>query len=141
MTTIAWRDGVMAADSLTTGGGVKSRATKLYRLDDGRVVGCAGKYRFGLQFVEALKRGELLNLDKEDTDSFHAIVMLPDGSLVEYEDGRTPIRVEDRFYAIGSGTQSALAAMHCGKTAREAVEIACLVDDATAGPIMSMEAK
>ena len=38
-------------------------------------------------------------------------------------------KVEDQFAAWGSGRDFALTAMHLGKSAREAVEIACLFEN------------
>jgi ATP-dependent protease HslVU (ClpYQ) peptidase subunit len=45
-----------------------------------------------------------------------------------YEDGPIPETVEHGFWAFGSGRDFAIAAMACGKSAREAVEIACQFD-------------
>jgi len=127
MTTIAWRDGIMAADRLAVTGGMRADAKKLHRLPDGRVVGCAGSYRLAIKFVSALRRAAVVGLGRD----FHGLVMLPNGKLLEYEDCETAMPVTDRFYAIGTGAHAAMAAMYCGKSAAEAVKIAGRVDNAT----------
>ena len=48
------------------------------------------------------------------------------------------VKVLTPFTALGSGRHAALAAMHCGKGAREAVAVACKVDPYTAPPIVTM---
>ncbi len=63
--------------------------------------------------------------DKDDWGSF--IVIKPDG-IYSYEQSPTPVKLEDKNVACGSGRDFAITAMHLGKTAIEAVEIACLFD-------------
>ncbi len=57
-----------------------------------------------------------------------ALVVLDDGRVHEY--GRTPYPQprEDKFTAIGSGSDFALAAMHLGLDAIDAVDLACRLD-------------
>jgi hypothetical protein len=43
------------------------------------------------------------------------------------------------FYAVGSGAKAALAAMHCGKSAIEAVRIAARIDPYTGGHVVHMK--
>lgn len=46
-----------------------------------------------------------------------------------------PQELSSKFYATGSGRDFAIAAMHCGRTAKEAVEIACLYDVYSGGSV------
>lgn len=133
MTTIAWRDGVLASDSQATGGNVKSRCAKLFQLGDGRIVGIAGDYARGCAFVEALKRGEPI---KTNMKGVCALVLAGDGTVTEYDDSPHPMPVIDSFYAIGSGRMAAMAAMTCGKSALEAVHVAAEIDCYTSGPFV-----
>ena len=48
--------------------------------------------------------------------------------VLEYERTPHPIRNEDTLRAWGAGRDFALAALHLGKTAKEAVELACRLD-------------
>lgn len=45
-----------------------------------------------------------------------------------YERLPVSVKIEDRFCAWGSGRDFALAALHLGRSAREAVEVACLFE-------------
>ena len=56
------------------------------------------------------------------------LVVLPDRSLHKFESTPHPLRFPPQNFAIGSGRDFALAAMHLGKTAVEAVEVACHFD-------------
>jgi ATP-dependent protease HslVU (ClpYQ) peptidase subunit len=49
------------------------------------------------------------------------------------------VHYEDKKTATGSGRDYALAAMHCGKTAREAVEIACLFETGCGNGVDELE--
>ena len=58
------------------------------------------------------------------------LVIELDGTPSLYERTPYPVRYEQPFASIGSGREFARAAMHLGKTAREAVELACALDSA-----------
>lgn len=51
------------------------------------------------------------------------------------------MRVDSAFHAVGSGRDFAIAAMHYGKSAREAVELACLYDVSTGLPLTEISYK
>jgi ATP-dependent protease HslVU (ClpYQ) peptidase subunit len=63
--------------------------------------------------------------------------------VILHEDGRIESSgpygifedIEEQFYAIGSGTKAALAAMYMGADAEKAIEIAKLIDPHTGGPV------
>ena len=54
-------------------------------------------------------------------DNCSALVVELDGTLSQYETTAYPLRIENRQWAIGSGRDFAVMAMHLGKTAAEAV--------------------
>lgn len=155
MTTIAYRDGVLAADSWAVysseaGGSRRHTCQKLYRksITEGRktfdvVIGTAGEGFPALVFVDWYGSGKpvpdvLQNLGGD----FLCVVLKPDG-LYEADVFCRLDKVKDEFYAIGSGAKAALAAMHCGKSAVEAVRIAARIDPYTGGRIVveSLEPK
>lgn len=148
VTTIAYRDGVIAADSRATysteaGGSRKHTCRKLYRkrITEGRktfdvVIATAGESTPGLVFVEWYGSGKpipdvFLHLGGD----FTCLVLRPDG-LYEYDVYCQAEKIEEEFYAIGSGAKAALAALHCGKSAIEAVRIACRIDPYSGGRIV-----
>lgn len=143
MTTIAYRDGVLAADTRVVVDGRIARCTKLHRVLQGRrelVVGLAGDSFAGLEFLEWLKSGgatpsaRLLDGEGE----FHALVLTRRG-LFDYDRWCRPERVQDRYYAVGSGAAAALGAMHAGLSAAAAVKTACQIDPYSGLPVETMK--
>jgi len=47
-----------------------------------------------------------------------------------------PVKVKEKFYAVGSGAKTALGAMHMGAGAVEAVKVACKVCPYCAPPVV-----
>lgn len=154
MTTIAYRAGIIAADSRETwsseaGGSSVANCEKLFRKRVGRngtkrdvVIGTAGHSYLGMVFVDWFDgtNGRLppeilrdAHLD-EDFD----VMVLDRGKIYTANHLCRLIEVIDPFIAIGSGRKAALAAMHCGRGAREAVAIACRIDPYSAPPIKTM---
>lgn len=146
MTTIAYRDGILAADSRLTysteeGGGRKFRCAKIFRKTIGRgkkkydvLIATAGESSPGMVFVDWYGSKKpvpdvFLNIECD----FTCLILTPDG-LFEADRFCRPDRILERFYAVGSGCKEALAAMHCGRGALQAVEIAGLIDPYTAPP-------
>lgn len=145
MTTIAYRDGVMAADSRFTedseaGGTRLGRCEKLYRREHA-IVGLAGESAPGLVFLDWYDKGaaiadrpELLVHGEAD---FSALVLRADG-LYSYDKWCRGEKVLNKFWAIGSGAKAALGAMEHGASAAEAVKIACRIDPYSAPPVVQM---
>lgn len=131
MTVIAWDGETLAADKRCCVGGLVRTVTKIHRVGD-VLVGGSGDLAFVAQMVEWVRGGrkpEAYPADQRHKDDWQpCIVIEADGTPAIYERTPHPIRYEDRFCAIGSGRDYAMAAMHLGKTAREAVEVACALD-------------
>jgi len=140
MTIIAYRAGILAADTLFTGDrGLKSYGTKVFQLSDGRICGFAGNPTNFYLFKRFLENeGDRPTFAEKDRERFHALVLSPDGKLEEWEDERISVPIEDEFYAIGSGAVAATAAMHMGADARRAVEIAILCDEGCGGSVKAI---
>lgn len=150
MTTIAYRGGILAADSLETlcteaGGARKFHCEKIYRkkLPDGStaIIACAGESSPALLFLDwyGTKKKPLKVLIDAVAD-FTCLVLTKAG-LFEYDAYCRPLPVMLEpypFYAIGSGAKAALGAMHAGADAATAVEIACRVDTYSAPPVVTM---
>lgn len=145
MTTIAFKDGILAADSCATvsgdqSGDIKAQCKKLYRKTtaDGRqvIIATAGDSFPGIAFVDWYGSGK--EPPERIADSDFTVLILVDGALYESDGWCLLEEVVSPYYAIGSGRKCAMAAMACGKTAIEAVEIAAMFDPYTAGPFVSM---
>jgi hypothetical protein len=150
VTTIAFKDGWIAADSRVTvdsegGGARKFKCEKLYRKIVGEgdqrrevIIGTSGESSPSLLFVDWYGSGEAVpdQLIYGSAD-FTCLIVESDG-IYEADAYCRPEKIVEPFYAIGSGSKAALAAMHCGKSAAEAVEIACRIDPYSAPPIVVM---
>lgn len=134
MTTIAYRDGEMAADTQVTCGELKYRATKMVRLPCGGVAGACGTLPEAVVAFEWLRRGGKGAPPKLKQTS--VLVAYGDGRVVLYEDKRwTPLPLSGPV-SIGSGSQAATAAMnHFGASAEQAVLAAATADPGTSGPV------
>lgn len=150
MTTIAYRDGVLAADSCVTtsteaGGSTRANGEKLYRktLPGGRevILATAGESFPALVFVDWYGTGKEPPSSLIDNECDFTVLILEAEELYEADKWCRPERITAPFYAIGSGRKEALAAMACGKSAKKAVEIASLTDPYTRGPIVTMRLK
>lgn len=156
MTTIAYKNGVIAADSQVTveseGGGARNFATKkLFRKTvqiNGHatdvILATAGESAPGSLFVEAWGTGKSLTEVRElftySECDFTILVVTPDG-LFEVDKWCVMEPVYEPFYAIGSGSKIAMGAMEAGASAQKAVEIACRRDPYTALPVVTMRLK
>lgn len=141
MTTIAYRDGMLAADSQVNGaGGRLGFTTKVGRAPDGTIGAVAGQLRDTAAFVQWLEagaEGDPPHLFDEDADG---ILIRPDGTTFAVEatsDGKPAVLspMQAPFLACGSGWRYALGAMAMGADAVKAVEIAAQFDTGTGGPV------
>jgi ATP-dependent protease HslVU (ClpYQ) peptidase subunit len=139
MTTIAYKDGVLAADSRITRGNVVSAGgyNKLRVLDDGSVVGGAGHTANIVAFGDWLNDGKQGSAP-EMSDGTVVVHLQNDGRLFEYW-GEQGIEFTGPYEAWGSGYQFALAAMYLGKSAKEAVEVACAIDSNSGLPVHTVQ--
>lgn len=136
MTTIAFRAGIMAADSRSTVAGWVNPGTvqKVFRVKDG-VAGLTGEPGQAMPLINWLidPRGEMPKIGSEA----RVVHALSDGTIEIHEEGGV-FRQDAEFMAWGSGSPPALGAMYAGATAAEAVEIAAKLDPATGGPVCVM---
>lgn len=153
MTTIAYRDGILAADSCVSlqteaGGARKFRCEKLYaklvyereNADDSKkvIIALAGESSPGLVFLDWYgSDDEPPQRLIDGAADFTALILTEDG-LFEADAYCRPDKILEDFYAIGSGAKAAMGAMYAGASALEAVEIAAKIDPYTAGPFTTM---
>jgi ATP-dependent protease HslVU (ClpYQ) peptidase subunit len=141
MTTIAWDGKTLAADKLVSFGGLPRTVTKIFRVGS-VLVGIAGNAAEGYDMIEWVRGGckaEDFPASQRDKDSWVSCLLVSDRELALYERAPKPIVIEDGFFACGSGRDFAMAAMHIGKSAREAVEIASLFDISTGNGVDVLE--
>ena len=131
MTTIAWDGKTLAADKQATnhdcGIGI---TTKVYRIN-GCLVAGAGSADVFHSMVRWFSMGADVDAFPDiqaETNDATLLVITPESRIMIYD--RTPFStiIENKFWAMGSGRDFALAALHLGCDARRAVEIACELD-------------
>lgn len=144
MTTIAYRGGVLAADTAYSNSWVvDGRSPKIVRLPDGRLGAATGDASFmglWLRWCEGGCDGErpAPGLDKDGETRDTAILVELDGSLTVYE-GRGSFNYRPEYIAFGSGRGVALGAMWAGATAEQAVRAAIEHDTHTRGSVTVLE--
>lgn len=138
MTTIAYRNGILAADGRSTSGHliVNDKTTKIHRLSDGALFALAGNDAYEAPMLHALEDGGPLPEYKFDNDGgFIAVLVEVDGTLKTYEGEGEFSFVTADFAAFGSGADFAYGAMEMGAGAEEAVTVACRRDKNSGGAI------
>lgn len=134
MTTIAYKDGVIAADSLIVGDYAEPGTyNKLYKVSGGYVGGAGAVPQIKL-FIRWFRDQSKPKPDPALLKDFEALVVRNDGTLLYYDKILEPMDVVPPC-AIGSGGGIAMGAMIAGATAVRAVEIARILDVHTGGKI------
>lgn len=142
MTTIAYKNSIMAADSACFDSSLyQGEVEKLWMIPPIGLIGCSGEIGAMIQFVEWLQDDseKKRKPDLPDDCDFEGILVNPDGDVVHYDRHLVPIRVANEFHAIGSGRKLALGAMMAGASAEEAVKIACHYDMVTREPVRMIQ--
>ncbi len=107
--------------------GAHDTVTKIERFD-GCLIGVSGNASVAFRLREWFKTGESPDkwpADANKDDDASLIVIRPSGIVQQFNTGPYPMTLEQTFCAWGAGRDFAVAAMHCGKSAQEAVELAC----------------
>lgn len=139
MTTIAYKDGVIAGDSQSTGGGnlIISLATPKCFSKDGNLLGVCGLFGDNLKIIKWFHGGMEGDVPEINEDS-EAIIVTANGDLFGFWENQTMTKLGGLdFYAIGSGSPIAFGALHMGATAIQAVEAAIAHDVYSGGEISS----
>lgn len=129
MTTIAWRQGVLASDCQASSGGLVTKATKLFS-DQHFAIGVSGSLSHGLAFRRWFFQGMKGDCPLDD-DTYALVMNLQTGECEQWETPGIGIPVEDEFAAIGSGREFAYGAMHMGADAQMAIIVASRWDAST----------
>jgi ATP-dependent protease HslVU (ClpYQ) peptidase subunit len=82
-----------------------------------------------IAWFQAGEKAEDFPKEQRDKDDWAPLLVIREnGKIHKYERTPYPLKYQDKQFAIGSGRDFALAAMACGKTASEAVEVASMFD-------------
>ena len=134
MTIIAWDGKSLAADKRASCAGIARTVTKIHRVtyrepgwakDLEALVAITGVWEVGALILEWWKEGGIPARFPEQAKEDCATLIVITREIRTYTIGPYPLNIEAKQAAFGSGRDFAEAAMHLGKTAREAVEVAC----------------
>jgi 20S proteasome alpha/beta subunit len=137
VTTIVYRDGVMAADGLSSMGGYTvGNVVKIARGADGRLGGACGDAAFMGEFLKWVAGlvSEAPKAVRAEDGCDIGVLVHPGGKIEVFEPGGAFI-LDAPYFAMGSGRPVALGAMHQGATAAEAVAAAVTHDTGSGGQI------
>ena len=144
MTVIAFKDGVMAADTQLTQHNSKVRAQKIVRLPDGGVAGGCGSWAAAYAGLKWLADGGSDSGDEgkkflPEIEDSTILIARPDGSLWLLESRVPAFPITDKFAVIGCGSDAGVMALRSGKSAIEAVHAVIGQDVLCGDPVQSME--
>jgi hypothetical protein len=127
MTTIAYRDGVMASDTgVWIGDGVHSCARKLAVGADGTLYGGAGNSALVNTFLKWVDSGYQGDMPKptpkgDDASSFVILISPPDGQTIRLLTAQGEEEYVAEYFAIGGGNATAFGALFAGASAETAI--------------------
>lgn len=140
MTTVAYRDGILAADTQITYGATLLQGSyqKIHKLSNGALYGFCGSLEAGefmrRHLIQVGKgKGHLEDIDLRD-ENYEAIIVQPDGKTYFFEK-RIWSRLKLPYVAMGTGKEHAFGAMFVGASAKQAVKAAIKLDPNTGGKV------
>jgi ATP-dependent protease HslVU (ClpYQ) peptidase subunit len=137
VTTIAYRDGILAGDTRITEGDtvVPEVCRKVFKLESGALFGAAGDVQQTDELLNALEKSH----PTPELRKALALLIVPDRDVFLYEGKRWVKCGAAPYHAIGSGSNFALAAMWCGKDAIGAVRCGMTFDTNSGGEVLHVK--
>ena len=143
MTIIAYKDGVLAADSLLVAGSLKvGTDRKLTKIEGYMLGGCGNSEDWEIfleWFIKTLKNPLTPRPDKIH-EQFEAIC-IKNKLILYYGPKLVPFKVKNKFHALGDGMDLAYGAMAMGASAKQAVKVACKYNKNCSLPLQWMTEK
>lgn len=127
MTVVAWDGVTLAADKQATMFGLKTRVTKIQKVNGELLFSC-GDFGYVKQMVKWYENGadpeKFPECQKDKEDFVTLYVVKKNKEILCYEKTPHPFVIDEPFFACGSGRDYAIAAMSLGHNAVTGVEIA-----------------
>lgn len=125
MTVIAYKDGILATDTLMVNNERKGYTQKLFRHNWEAIAVC-GDFARSLEMLEWYKAGAdpATFPAKRDPNDFGRLIVACGKGVRTYESGPQPIWHHQPFVAYGTGGDFAMGAMQVGASAIEACRAA-----------------
>lgn len=124
MTVIAYRNGIMAADTQMTMGPIKWRCPSKILTKDKHLIAISGRNCPSDRQLLDWFKPNLKKLPQLSGYDCSILVVPPRGHLQLWDENGGFEPLVTSFYSIGSGAEFAMGAMSAGASAREAVAIA-----------------
>lgn len=127
MTVIAYRDGVLAADTAGWQDDIITcSVSKITKLPDGTLFASCGLLCDGAEHVRWLEKGERRDQipPRIEDESFVGFHVMPNGDLYMVGRDHERNKIDAEYAAIGSHTEFLYGAMAAGASAEKAVELA-----------------
>lgn len=138
MTAIAYRDGVMAADTaFFSGNEMPYHVRKIERIN-GHLVASSGNLALMVRFHDWVRGGMETAFDRSDLlpeEGWRGLLVAPDGRAMIMLERGPLLAMTVPFHALGSPQAMLIGAMAAGASAAQAVEIAIKWSDSAAGGI------
>jgi hypothetical protein len=136
MTTIIYRDGVMAGDTaLFDRGTYCGEVQKIYRSSDGALLGVCGCLGTVAELRDWFLGGAVGDPPEMKDQESEGLLVRADGVAEWIGPGRKRIAMTGEYFAAGSGFCVAMGALAAGSSAERAAEIACDLDSRSRRPI------
>ncbi|WP_423156451.1 hypothetical protein [Stenotrophomonas maltophilia] len=132
MTTIAVKDGVMAADTQLSSSTIH-RVQKIYPLPGGGCVGGCGEWSKAYAAISWLLGGR--QGEAPEFENAELVLMKPDGSVWIACERFPEFPLLEDVAALGCGSAAAMALMTHGLGAKEAVRATCRTDPGSSEPV------
>lgn len=134
MTTLVYRDGILAADRIMLQGSIKcAEFSKIAKAPNGAIGGAAGDLKGVRKFLDWIQAGA--TGVPPVSSKAEGYVIFTSERLFSWDGVPTLTEVFAPFLAVGSGWEVALGALAMGADARRAVEIAAQFDANSGGGI------
>lgn len=140
ITTLAYKDGVLASDSLATANGNRvSLVTKVME-KNGILFGGSGSLSMVQHFFDWVRGGmEGDPPEMQEGSTYEGVIIVAPTMLLFTPHGLIR-RPAGPWWSSGSGWEIAAGAMMAGKSAIEAIEVAIEIDVYSGGPIQAVGA-
>lgn len=137
MTTVVYRDGVLASDSAAEIGGwvLPQPHRKVHKLPDGRLAAITGGAASAGMAVDVLMMGGDPDWSSLSDES-QVVIVSADGKSVRVHEGKAHYTdATTPYFAYGSGMPVALGALFAGADAETAIRAAIAIDTNSGGEV------
>ena len=135
MTIVAWDGKTLAADKRMISSGLMRTCRKIWEYN-GNLIAITGDWDAGAELIAWFNAGadpaKFPEAGRKDTAT---LIVINTGCVWQYNAGPYGVLLECKQCAFGSGRDYAEAALYLGKTAYEAVEVACHFESSCGGGI------